>query len=312
MMSMSLINDLKANPHEYDFAQAMRLLMQMTKLSGHKLKLELKAEAMPHGDADDIQYFSFSDHSAKVRIAQQALSGAQGVIPNYIYEELLFALHNDDHALKDFLDVFNQRHFELAAQLELAPHLLVQKELAKEKTDLLKQLANLKREHGALFQYSLLFAQGHRNLETLEQILNDYFPYQIDVSTKSHERRQLPASSLTRLGQRDDYNSGIGQGFLIGKTCMTYNQHLVVSIQPANRKELHQIHRDTQLASHMRQLIQHYLRDATPISIYLNVKRAYLEKPRLSAQPDQAAKLGEVDCLAPERKPTERIRILLK
>ena len=43
MMSMSLINDLKANPHEYDFAQAMRLLMQMAKQSGHKLKLELKA-----------------------------------------------------------------------------------------------------------------------------------------------------------------------------------------------------------------------------------------------------------------------------
>ncbi|GAK20080.1 hypothetical protein JCM19052_555 [Vibrio sp. JCM 19052] len=121
---------------------------------------------------------------------------------------MLFALHNDDHALKDFLDVFNQRHFELAAQLELAPHLLVQKELAKEKTDLLKQLANLKHEHGALFQYSLLFAQGHRNLETLEQILNDYFPYQIDVSTKSHERRQLPASSLTRLVRKTTITAG--------------------------------------------------------------------------------------------------------
>lgn len=311
-MTASLINDLKQHPHQYDFAQAMRLLTHIKKSSTKRLKIELKAEAMPSGEASEVEYFSYTQDSAKLRVAKQALSGLFGVVPDYIYQEMLSALHNDDHALKDFLDVFNQRQLELTALLEQAPHLLIQQELNPEKSQLLRHLADLKQQHQGLFQYSLLFNQGHRNLATLEQILNDYFPYQMSVATKAHERRQLPKSALTRLGTQPNFNSGIGQGFLIGKTCLIHNHHLKISIQPANQKQLNQIRLDTQLADHIRQLIRHYLRDTTPISIYLQVKRAYLAKPMLSSNSQRAAKLGEVDCLAPERKPQQRIQILLK
>ncbi|NOH80009.1 type VI secretion system baseplate subunit TssG [Vibrio sp. RE86] len=309
---MNVINDLTQNTNKYDFAQAVRLLNHFAKQSPEKIKLILKAEAMPTGDASEIQYFSLKNNKAKLRLAKQALSGVKGVIPYYIYEELLAALHDDDHALKDFLDVFNQRYFELVSQLEVRPWLAIQNELEPEKSKLLNQLSALKDTHGHLFQYTFLLNQGSRNLSALEQILNDYFPYDIEVATKPQERRQLPVDSLTRLGTHSTYNSRIGQGFLIGKTCLTHYSHLVVSIMPSSEQDLIDIQNDAQLAKTMRGLIEHFLRDNTPVSIYLKVKRAYLSRPTLSSNMQSAAKLGEVDCLAPERKPTQMISILLK
>ncbi|MGD8230491.1 type VI secretion system baseplate subunit TssG [Vibrio sp. TRT 1302] len=309
---MNVVTDLTQNTEKYDFAQAMRLLARFIADSPQRIDLVLKAEAMPTGDASEIQYFSLKNNRAKLRLAKQALSGVKGVIPYYIYEELLAALHDDDHALKDFLDVFNQRYFELIAQLETQPWLLVQNELYPDKTQLLNQLAALEQQHGQFFQYAFLLSQSSRNLNALEQMLNDYFPFDIEVTAKHHERRQLPVDSLTRLGTHPDYNSRAGQGFLIGKTCLTHFNHLVVSIKPSNEQQLWDIQNDTMLARCMRDLIQHYMRDNTPISIYLKVKREYLSRPKLSSNKNLAAKLGEVDCLAPERQPQQLISILLK
>ena len=309
---MKLIQDLAQNTDKYDFAQAMRLLSHFIANSDERIQLVLKAEAMPTGDASEIQYFSLKNRRAKLRLAKQALSGVKGVIPFYIYEELLAALHDDDHALKDFLDVFNQRYFEIIAQLESSPWLLVQDEISPDKTALLNHLAALKDEHSKYFQYAFLLSQSSRNIVNLQQMLNDYFPYAIEVSTKPYERRKLPQDSLTRVGTKPDYNSRIGQGFLIGKTCLTHFSHIIVAVKPNNEQELADIQQDDRLASEMRGFIQHYLRDQTPVSIYLKVRRAYLTRPVLSGNRISAARLGEVDCLAPERKPQQLVSILLK
>ncbi|WP_339387851.1 type VI secretion system baseplate subunit TssG [Vibrio caribbeanicus] len=309
---MRIINDLSKNAHRYDFPQAMRLLGHFTKNYVTKTKLVLKAEAMPTGDVSEIQYFSFKNNKIKIRLAKQALSGVKGVIPYYIYEELLSALHRDDHALKDFLDVFNQRYFEMVAQLEMMGSLTVQKELQPYKTELLNNIAALGKTKDKFFQYSLLLGQKSRNLVCLEQILNDYFPFNIEVSTKTEERRKLPIDSLTQIGTSRSYNNCIGQGFLLGKTCLTHFNHITVSIMPSSEVELSIIQNDANLANSMKELINHYLRDNTPVSIYLKVKRSYLSRPMLSTHSFKAAKLGEVDCLAPERKPEKLVNILLK
>lgn len=81
---------------------------------------------------------------------------------------------------------------------------------------------------------------------------------------------------------------------------------------PSSEVELSIIQNDANLANSMKELINHYLRDNTPVSIYLQVKRSYLSRPMLSTYSFKAAKLGEVDCLAPERKPEKLVNILLK
>ncbi|MGF1755127.1 type VI secretion system baseplate subunit TssG [Vibrio makurazakiensis] len=307
----SFIQDLSAQPERYEFIQAMRLLESAQSSSRSPISIELKAEAMPTGNPQEIQYFSLKGNKAKLRLAKQALSGVKGVIPNYIYEELLSALHNEDHALKDFLDVFNQRHFEIAYRVQAQRWLLVESEQNAKKTALLNNIAALNNEHHEFFQYSLLLNQQSRSLTTLNQLLNDYFPYTIDVSCQNSERRQLPMDSLTRLGSQRGFNSQLGQGFLLGKTCLAHFNNLNISVTPKSQREFHQIQQDNALANSMLRLTQHYLRDNTPVSIYLSVKRSYLSRPTLSSNSLIAARLGEVDCLAPEQNPNQTVKILL-
>ncbi len=308
---MNFIYDLASQPEKYDFVQAMRLLARHKARSSKQLQLELKAEAVPTGAANPVQYFSLKGNKAKIRLAKQALSGVQGVLPNYIYEELLSALYRDDHALKDFLDVFNQRQFEIAYSVESQAWLLLEQEQSPEKVALLRHLSALQSEHKNYFQYTLLLGQSNRNLAVLKQILNDYFPYQIDVKCKLSERRQLPRDSLTTLGCFESNNSQLGQGFLLGKTCTAHFNHVLIFVEPQSLREFTAVQADGRFGATMLDLTQHYLRDNTQVSIYLNVKRAYLNQPVLSAKISNTARLGEVDCLAPERHPETMMKILL-
>ncbi len=75
---MSFVKDLAIQPKRYDFTQAMRLLYRLRKHSPNNIELKLKAEAMPTGNPEDIQYFSLKNNTAKLRLAMTALSGVKG------------------------------------------------------------------------------------------------------------------------------------------------------------------------------------------------------------------------------------------
>ena len=55
----NFIEDLATQPEKYDFSQAMRLLEQLQSQSTAPLQIQLKSEAMPTGNPQEIQYFSF-------------------------------------------------------------------------------------------------------------------------------------------------------------------------------------------------------------------------------------------------------------
>ncbi|MGF1722355.1 type VI secretion system baseplate subunit TssG [Vibrio kyushuensis] len=308
---MALINDLADNPQQWEFSQAMRHLSQFVAAHPNKIRLELKAEVMPAGDANEIQYFSLKSNVAKLRLTKPALAGVKGVIPNYLYEELLSALHREDHALKDFLDVFNQRHYEILYRVTMKRSQLFDKELSHKRSELLYQLSNLTTKHQQYFQYSTLFNQHSRHLPTLTRILCDFFPYSFKVKARHSVRQKLPSDSLTKLGIDQSYNSRLGQGFLLGQTCNAQFNRIDVFILMENRNQYRHVLNDTNLSIQIRELSQHYLRDSTPISIYLSVKRAYLAQPMLSSNFANSARLGEATCLAPERNPAEVVNILL-
>ncbi|MCK6265158.1 type VI secretion system baseplate subunit TssG [Vibrio sp. ZSDE26] len=308
---MSLIRDLSQQPQEWEFAQAMRQLSQFVLNQPNKIRLELKAEVMPAGDSSDIQYFSLKNNVAKLRLTKSALAGVQGVIPNYLYEELLAALHREDHALKDFLDVMNQRHYEILYRVTMKQSLLLDQEISVKRSELLYQLANLSKKHHHYFQYCTLLNQNSRHLPTLAKMLTDFFPYRFQVKTRPSVRQKLPIDSLTRLGTEQHFNSRLGQGFLLGKTCHAQFSRIDIFILMDNENEYRQTVNDSNLALKVRELSQHYLRDSTPISIYLSVQRAFLAQPMLTSNFANSARLGEATCLAPERYPAETVNILL-
>ncbi|MDA9556437.1 type VI secretion system baseplate subunit TssG [Vibrio sp.] len=315
---MNVLQDLAKNHKHYDFTQAIRLLHSLSKqqkalgIQSPSADIRLKAEAMPYGLISDITNIEQQPRYIQLTIAKQALSGIYGVVPSYIYEEMLSAIHQENNALRDFLDVFNHRHLEMMHLLETRKWLILENERVPDKIKRLLNLGALSADQDDYFQYTLLLSQKTRNINVLKRVLNDYFCYEIDVNCLFHERKQLPRDSLTQLRYHESGNNSIGHGFLLGKTCLTFFSRLNITITPKNANELTQIQTDAHIGNKIRELIQLFTRDNTPIFIYLNVKRSYIKQPMLSSNAYVAAHLGEVDCLSPERQPEKMMKLLLK
>ncbi|MCE0557536.1 MULTISPECIES: type VI secretion system baseplate subunit TssG [unclassified Motilimonas] len=309
-LNSPLGQQLSQHANQYDFVQVIRLLQNMAEQAGQAVDIHYHAEVMPTGSAREVQALEWQSTGVHITLAKTALSGVKGVLPDYLYSAMLNALHQDDNALKDFLDIFNQRYFEIRHQIETRTWLILAAEQKAQAIQDIHQFAGL--ANNTWFRYSLLMGQKSRHLGTLKQLLNDYFPYDIDVRINTFERRKLPSDALSKLSAHSPRNNLLGQGFLMGKTCISQFNHLKVFIQPNSRAQFLAIKQDQQLTRAMATMISHFLRDMTPVSIYQSVKRAYLNRPVLSSNPNKGAKLGEVDCLAPERNPDKVVHILMQ
>ena len=310
---MSVIAELMRHPQRFDFIQLIRLLRH----HGRDQDLRLLAEPVPVGMATEVRALEGDE----VRLGVEALSGAKGVLPDYLQEAMLIQLYRDEHALQAFLDVLNQRYYRLLqAALERSSLLLREEQEQCADSALtrrmyqhhsLKQLAALGNQQQELFEYSLLLGLKSRNLNGLKQLLSGYFGVGIALKTNLEKRYRLEADSCTRLGIREGQNQTLGQGSLLGRTARLQYQTLEIHIIPATHEEYVRIQNDEQFAQAVRELTGVYLRDPVDLRLYLYVRRAFIKRPTISAKAGQPLRLGEGNCLAPERKPEEYRKILL-
>lgn len=317
---MSVSAELYRQPQRFDFIQVIRLLRAM----GQGEHLRLSAEPMPDGAAGEVQRLERRGPEHLIRLGLEALSGARGVIPDYLYEELLASLHRENQALQQFLDIFNHRYYQLrGGELEKGNLLLRDERERRDaasrvrlpQRDCLTRLAALP-NHGAgdtsLLRYSVLLGLKVSSLRGLRQLLCDYFELEIHVSVASSSRHRLPASSLTRLGGAQASNNHLGQGLLLGRHGTLHFHRLEVRVEPRDHREFVTLRSDPGFARRLRELVQAYLRDTTDLKLYLHVKRAFISPPVLSARPERAVRLGEGNCLAPQARPEEYLKILLQ
>jgi len=317
---MSLSAKLQRQPQRFDFIQVIRLLRRMAQTR----TLRLGAEPMPDGTAREVQAIEQMGAESRIRLGLEALSGARGVIPHYLYEELLAGLHQDDRALEQFLDIFNHRYYQLLhGELEKGNLLVREEQERVEAASLvrmpqragLSRLAALPGHRAAepdLLRYTVLLGLKVRSLGALRQLLSDYFELTIHVSVADSSRHLLPSTSLTRLGGRDARNNRLGQGVLLGRQGTLHFHRLEVRVEPRDRREFVALQADPRFSGRLRELVQAYLRETTDVKLYLYVKRAFIAQPQLSSRPSTAVRLGEANCLAPRVKPGEYRKILLQ
>ena len=110
------------------------------------------------------------------------------------------------------------------------------------------------------------------------------------------------------LGQ----NQKLGQGTVLGRTATLHWQRIEIRVEPRNQQEYRRLQSDEHFAARLRDLAQIYLREHTDLRLYLYVRREFITQPRLSSDQRQATRLGEGNCLAPERHPEQYKKILLQ
>jgi type VI secretion system protein ImpH len=316
----TIAQSLHSAPQRFEFQQVVRLLKAMGKTG----EIIWSAEAMPHGGSDQVMNLEKLGSDHKITLCKEALSGARGVLPDYLYEELLVSLHDEEHSLDDFLDIFNHRYFELTQRVTVNDSLLVREEQRSWRDNFvhdnsgnhcLNNLAALPTmTDGAsdLFRFSVLMGLKVRSLGGLQKLLTDYLPYKIHLKVTPQRQQRLTPTSFTQIGTSKFQNNQLGLGFLLGKQCHLNFQQMQIWVEPANRQEYLQLKSDKRFIKTIYTLVRGYLRESADVLFYLYVKRSFLSQPVLSINSDTAVQLGESNCLAPQVKPDEYQKILLK
>ncbi|MGF1681926.1 type VI secretion system baseplate subunit TssG [Photobacterium minamisatsumaniensis] len=319
---MSVVSRLFTHPQTFDFIQAVRILNTMGGHAGMSLRLE--SDPMPKGMPTAVTGIEKTNDEIKLRLGLEALSGCKGVIPDYLYAEMLQSLHQDDQALQKFLDVFNQRYYELRASVESAGNLLLrdEKESALEPTmTRLSQKAALAsmfalpgRQHGrqdpSILRYGLALSNKSRSLSGLKRLLCDYFLLDISPNVLPSALYQIRPAHQTKIGWYGGQNHQLGQGVVLGSKGDQAFKSLEICITPRTKDEYLNLSKNAHLASTMKQLARTYLRENTEPKLYLYVKREYIDSPVLSYG-NSSMRLGEANCLAPQRRSSHFRKILL-
>ncbi|WP_028299916.1 type VI secretion system baseplate subunit TssG [Oceanospirillum beijerinckii] len=317
---MLLKAQLAQAPQTFDFIQVVRLLRGM-KLSQN---IFFWAEPMPAGYAREITAVEQVGSVSRYRLGLEALSGVKGVLPAYFHEELLSSLHDEDRALDEFLNIFNHRYFQLLHQAIEKGHLQLREE-QESQSGRLTRLAQRRilaclsdtdtlatRSEQSYLPYTLQLGMKVRSLTGLRRLLTGYFELLIHVEAAPQSIYRLPAGSATRLGQQLGQNQKLGQGSVLGRTATLCWQCIEIRVEPRNQQEYFRLQSDEHFSSRLRDLAHIYLREYTDLRLYLFVRREFIDQPRLSADRRLAVRLGEGNCLAPERYPEQYKKILLQ
>ncbi|USD66347.1 type VI secretion system baseplate subunit TssG [Vibrio sp. SCSIO 43136] len=316
---MSLTSALTTQSSRFEFIQVIRLLRAL----GHGAP-QLSAELVPYGAPDEVQTLEAQGEEIKLRVGLEALSGAKGMIPDYLYAELLQALHQEEFALADFIDVFNHRYLELKAAVESSANVLLRQEREKlgqqtrakfsqwQAIALMGALprANEPIESLSQLRFGMALASKQRNLNGLKNLLTQYFGLDVTPQVNHSAIYRIPTKYQTRIGHQLGKNHRLGDGVMAGKRGEQVLKTLDIQITPRSRKEYLALVDDLTLAQAMRSLVHNYLRDNLEIKVYLRVKREFLDKPILSSH-QSTFRLGEANCLAPERNAAQFRKILL-
>lgn len=318
---MSVVQSLMQAPARYEFTQTVRLLRRISM----KKDIKYRPDPMPEGDNDDVVAIEILPNQVKVTLGLEALSGCRGVIPDYLYSELLNSLHQDDSPLQAFLDVFNNRYFELAANAITANNILLREEQESilgrmlvriSQKSALAQLSALPssfvdRSDSSLLRFSVLMGLKTRTLKGLNQLLSQYFHLDVVSLVVASIPYRMPSESLSYLGRHLGRNNQLGRGLLAGKKGNQAYQALDILIKPKNKKEFLVLSTNAHFSYTLRELVLAYLRELIEVKIYLHVRRAYIDEPTISAN-GLGVRLGEANCLSPQRNSDEYRKILLQ
>jgi type VI secretion system protein ImpH len=177
----------------------------------------------------------------QMTVAFMGLTGPLGILPNH-YTELLLT-HDANHALRDFLDLFNHRLISLFYRAWEKYNLPVAYERAAAKDngendpftlalfDLIGMgtgglRGRLPVDDEALLFYAGLFAQRPHSASALAALLQDYFEVPVAVVQFVGEWLSLSDESRTRLGTA---NNRLGIDAVAGNT--VWDQHARFRLQ---------------------------------------------------------------------------------
>ncbi|MCJ8295621.1 MAG: type VI secretion system baseplate subunit TssG [Colwellia sp.] len=323
MQQVSLIEQALKEPEDFDLVQLVRVLNRHFAKVAKPFELIIEADPMPNNIAAEISHFDLVGQQAIISSSKTSLTSGYSVVPTYIYEELLTAFHDEQYALADFLNIFNDRYFKLYVRTVEKTHLLLtdeidryinsasfqQKHHKKSQVQLASCLAQLSALPDELeaknwLGYSMILGSPNRSLDDLQQVLADYFSLKVSINSGQLNKYKLDQENWTRLGAKKPLNNQrangqllpqnnqLGRGFLLGQRCWLSKQRVNITLEAKSQQQLTFLVDDSAWSRELASMTRSYLRDKTEIAIYLKAPDSWFHNIQLSVDIEKTVRLG--------------------
>ncbi|KMV31104.1 hypothetical protein AB733_08990 [Photobacterium swingsii] len=305
---------LQETPYAFALPQAVQLIKHQAAQMGQRPFVRFSSCMLPaYQQSDIVDVVLEGANQWLLTCDLPSLSGSQGVMPRHLYiEALKEEFEQGNSALVDFFDGFSNRHYRLHSQTEIKHNLALQAEEEhfswnRHDVALSQMLANLSGDLGNnsalssrhLVQYSGVMGLKLSCLDTLRELLTDYFEYEFEVCYGEVEHQALLPCCVTKLG-KSGQNNQLGFDALVGKSAVTAFQHLVVTVLP-NNKEFTQIRNDEHLVDAIDGFIRHYMGADIKLKLMMKVCGRFLPGLQLSSKENTDIRLAQSTWLAPKQ-----------
>ncbi|MBT4880645.1 MAG: type VI secretion system baseplate subunit TssG [Alphaproteobacteria bacterium] len=252
--SPSVKEDLYAEPYNFDFDQAIKLLDRLNVdnialgkgSDPAKESVRIKSRVSFAFPASDLYSMTSGDDDAlpELHINFFGISGLQGPLPTPYTEQVIDRMRQRDYGFRDFLDVFNHRLVSLLYRIHKKYRIGIA-ELTPEETDIGKTLRAfagigydipaLKNRTSvpdrSLLGYASFFWKEAHSGGELKLILSSYFGTQVEVINCQGVWIKVPKSQYTRIGTSGQFQK-LGQNAVLGKRFWDQQTHFTVKIGP--------------------------------------------------------------------------------
>ncbi len=243
---------LEDEPFRVHFFQAVRMIQRMERErkpvgyfitpQGETIRFAARTSlAFPPSEIYDLRRMENGQMSMTVEF--MGLCAAISVMPATYTEFLLARAHEKDHAMEDFLNIFNHRMISFFYRGWEKYRFFIEYEKSRDDRlsarllDLLGLGTEGLRDRGgipddAYLNYVALLARHVRSAASLEQILEDYFGVQVRVQQFAGAWRKLSSENQTCFSGAGGDSERLGVGVVAGDEVWDHHGRIRISLGP--------------------------------------------------------------------------------
>ncbi|MGI1678138.1 MAG: type VI secretion system baseplate subunit TssG [Cellvibrionaceae bacterium] len=221
-----------------------------------------------------------ADKKNEVFVNFMGIAGPSGVLPQHYSRLILDRIKQKDHALIDFIDIFNHRLVSLFYRSWIKYRFALQREffdLQQKKdpfTNVLESISgkNGSTEHDAQLYYAGHFSRKSRSLTNLENMLADYLSVPVSISSFVGNWLTLEKRDRSCLRSRVTLNSQkLGEGIMLGSRSWDVASKIAIHIGSIDFKTYEKFLPGSDVYKSMKRLIESYVPVHIKIDLFFKV-----------------------------------------
>ncbi len=303
---------LADEPFRTHFFQAVRLLSRIDAVGGGVGNLvqpstevvRFAARATTEFPASEIHDLKFGESERPVMTVNfMGLTGPTGVMPLVYTEMIMDRVRNKDHALREFLDLFNHRMISLfyrAWEKHKFP-VPYEREGADAVSSFLKSFLGLGTagladrqdvSDRSLIYYAGLLAHRPRSAQALQQLLADYFDLPVEVHQFCGSWYKLERSMQTKLIDTPLESARLGAGAVVGDEVWDLHAGVRLRFGPLSRAQYVEFLPGNPGHKALRSLLKFYANEEYAFELQLVLKREETPPCELGREGADGSRLG--------------------